>query len=445
MNGSSRKRALRRAIIGSFAIYLLPILGPHSLTFSGAMLLEEISGGHGREFLWRTLDIGLALTLQALFAALLFFLISWRRWWGWLLLVPALPAFFFTQLFGYQLLIPTLFLVESDPAPERGDWPRVCELQGQWFDGAGASADLAMERAGEIWLMSSESRRYSILTMPGCQLRPVNIPVLEAGGAVSQARPGGNAIFRIYDGLSQKTEVFALQAGFYGKIEPTPPAELTYWDPIVIGDGNELAWLDHIQSAGEVEPVIRMRPVVIFGAEPTVPLPKGRQYQLLAFDDRSGDLLLSFYPNGMIGVGLDGAVRWGPFTADGLASIGANFRRVGEGWIAWDSYRDEGRYRIVWSLPSGSGSREIPKGRSITSLSVNPDGDLIAVSTSPSVSIGNIADAVFVFKAADGNEVYRRTLPTYSRSNVQFIGNDYLAMYEFEGEKSRVVVLQVMR
>ncbi len=96
-------------------------------------------------------------------------------------------------------------------------------------------------------------------------------------------------------------------------------------------------------------------------------------------------------------------------------------------------------------LPAGSGSREIPKGRSITALSVSPDGALVAVSTSPSVSLGNIADAVFVFKAADGSEIYRRTLPTYSRSNVQFIGNDYLAMYEFEGDKSRVVVLQVVR
>jgi len=78
-------------------------------------------------------------------------------------------------------------------------------------------------------------------------------------------------------------------------------------------------------------------------------------------------------------------------------------------------------------------------------VSVNPSGELIAVSTSPSVSLGSIADALFVIKAADGSEIYRRTLPTYSRSNVQFIGNDYLAMYEFEGEKSRVVVLQVKR
>jgi hypothetical protein len=189
---------------------------------------------------------------------------------------------------------------------------------------------------------------------------------------------------------------------------------------------------------------VRIRPTG-GGAVRTVSLPKGQQFQLLAFDDRSGDFLLSYYPNGMIGVGPDGKVRWGPFTADGLVSIGANLRRIGDGWVAWDSYRDEGRYRIDWSLPSGSGSRDIPKGRSITSLSVNPAGDLIAVSTSPSVSLGNIADAVFVFKAADGGEVYRRTLPTYSRSNVQFIGNDYLAMYEFAGNESRVVVLQVMR
>jgi hypothetical protein len=447
MKRSSRKRALWWATICSFAIYVLPILGPHSLTFSGAMLLEEIAGGHGREFLWRALDIGLALVLQALFAVMLYFLFLGRRWWRWLLLVPALPVFFFAQLFGYQLLIPTIFLVESDPAPEQGDWPRVCELQGLWLDGTGASADLAMERTGEVWTMTADSRRYSILSMPDCRLRPVGIPVIDAGGGVSQVRPGGVATYRIYDKATQTTELFVLPANSAAAIHLMPPAELPYWDPIAIG-GGDLAWLDHIRKESDVEPVIRIRGFND-DTERTISLPRGdckcRQYQLLAFDDRSDDLLLSFYPNGMIGVGLDGAVRWGPFMADGIASIGSNLRRVGEGWVAWDSYRDEGRYRIVWSLPSGSGSREIPKGRSITSLSVNPAGDLIAVSTSPSVSLGNIADAVFVIKAVDGSEIYRRTLSTYSRSNVQFIGNDYLAMYEFEGEQSRVVVLQVMR
>lgn len=447
MSGSLRKKALRRAIIGSFAIYLLPIVGPHSLSFLGLLLLEMIVRGHGREFLWRALDIGLALTLQAIFAALLYWMFSGRRWWRWLLLLPALPAFFFAMMFGYLVLIPTLFLVEADPAPEQDDWPRACELRGQWLDGTGASADLAMERAGEIWLKSTGTQRYSILLMPGCRLRPVDVPMIEPGGGVGQVRPNGGALYRIYDKATQKTDLYMLRAGSSAAMSPTPPAELTYWDPIVIGDDGELAWLDHIRSDSDVAPVVRVRSTD--GTQRTIPLPRGEcgchQYQLLAYDDRTGDLLLSFYPNGMIGVGLDGVVHWGPFTADGLASIGGNFRRVGEGWIAWDSYRDQGRYRIAWSLPAGSGSREIPKGRGITSLSVSPAGDLIAVSTSPSVSLGNIADALFVIKTADGGEIYRRILPTYSRSNVQFIGNDYLAMYEFEGEESRVVVLQVTR
>ncbi len=444
MNGSSRKRALLWAIIGSFAIYLIPIVGPHSIIFSGSMLLEELTGGHDREVLWRVLDVGLALVLQALFAALLYLLIRWRRWWGWLLLVPALPVLFFAQLFGYLLLIPALFLVESDPALETGDWPRICELEDQWLDGTGAAADLAMERAGEVWVMAAEARRYSILRMPDCRLQPVASPAMEAGDGIGQVLPGGGALYRTYDKATRKTELYVLPAGTANPIHPSPPADLPYWNPIATGEGTELAWLENVQSGNNVDAVVRIRPAG-GEAERTVSLPKGRQFQLLAFDDRSGDFLLSYYPNGMIGVGPDGTVRWGPFTADGLVSIGANLRRVGDGWIAWDSYRDEGRYRIVWSLPSGSGSREIPKGRSITSLSVNPDGKLIAVSTSPSVSLGNIADAVFVLEAADGSEIYRRTLPTYSRSNVQFIGNDYLAMYEFEGEKSRVVVLQVMR
>ncbi len=151
--------------------------------------------------------------LQALFAALLYLLICWRRWWGWLLLVPALPVLFFAQLFGYQLLIPTLFLVESDPAPETGDWPRVCELEGQWLDGTGASADLAMERAGEVWLMAAEARRYSILRMPDCRLQPIAIPAIEAGGGIGQVWPGGGALYQTYDKATQKTEVYVLPAG----------------------------------------------------------------------------------------------------------------------------------------------------------------------------------------------------------------------------------------
>jgi hypothetical protein len=444
MNRSSRKRALLWAVIGSFAVYLIPIVGPHSIIFSGSLLLEELAGGHSREALWRALDIGLALVLQALFAALLYVLIRWRRWWGWLLLVPALPAFFFAQLFGYLLFIPTLFLVESDPAPETGGWLRVCELEGQWLDGTGASADLAMERAGEVWVMEAEARRYSILTMPDCKLQPIALPLIEAGGGVGEVRPGGGALYRTYDKATQKSELYVLPAGAATPVHPSPPADLPYWSPIVIDHGAELGWLENVPGENSVDAVVRIRPLDS-GAERTVSLPQGQQFQLLAFDDRSGDLLLSFYPNGMIGVGPDGTVRWGPFAADGLASIGANFRRVGDGWVAWDAYRDEGRYRIVWSLPAGSGSREIPKGRSITALSVSPDGTLIAVSTSPSVSLGSIADAVFVLKVADGSEVYRRVLPTYSRSNLQFIGNDFLAMYEFAGEKSRVVVLQVVR
>jgi hypothetical protein len=443
MNGATRKGPLWRAIIGSFVIYLIPIVGPHSIWISGAMLLEEIFGSRDRELLWRILDVGLAVLLQAAFAAFLYFVVLGRSWWRWLLLAPAIPVVFFAMLFGFQLFIPMLFLVEADPSPEQGNWPRVCILNDQWLDGTGASPDLAMERAGEVWVMQAETRRYSILTMPDCRLRPVNIPVLDAGGGIGQGRPGGAALYRSYDRQTQRTDLYALSAGATAATELVPPSELPYWNPVAFGDGG-LAWLDNLRQNGAVEPVLRIRAAVSEG-DATIPLQKGRQYQLLGFDARSGDFLLTFYPTGMIAIGTDGAVTWGPHTAIGLAAIGANLRRVGDGWVAWDSYRDQGRYRIDWFLPSGSGSREIPKGRSITAVSVNPGGDLIAVSTSPGVSLGNIEDAVFVFRTKDGSEIFRRILPTYSRAQVQFIGDDYLAMYELEGDESRVVVLQVVR
>jgi hypothetical protein len=41
------------------------------------------------------------------------------------------------------------------------------------------------------------------------------------------------------------------------------------------------------------------------------------------------------------------------------------------GVIAWDASKDD-NYIIAWSLEAGSGSRTIPKARSITATAVDP-------------------------------------------------------------------------
>ncbi len=42
-------------------------------------------------------------------------------------------------------------------------------------------------------------------------------------------------------------------------------------------------------------------------------------------------------------------------------------------------------------------------------------------------------DTIVVFRATDGAEVFRRYLPTYSRTNVVFLGSDYFVYSDAGG------------
>ena len=98
---------------------------------------------------------------------------------------------------------------------------------------------------------------------------------------------------------------------------------------------------------------------------------------------------------------------------------------------------------MAWSLPQGDGLYEIPKGRSVTAVSVHPAGRYIAVSVTGTLSIGSVRDAVFVIRVADGAEVWRRYLNRYTRSQVAFLGTGHLAVTVIANGTARVDVLDV--
>ena len=132
---------------------------------------------------------------------------------------------------------------------------------------------------------------------------------------------------------------------------------------------------------------------------------------------------------------MDGAVRWGPWQPEGVRAWEHTFRllegrRIDKGWVAWDAYEEKREYRIAWSLPTGSGNKTVPKGRAIQSVAVDPGGRYIAVSTDTRYSIGDVKNAVYVFRVSDGQEAYRRYLPPHSRSQVVFLRSGYFAYAE---------------
>jgi hypothetical protein len=121
----------------------------------------------------------------------------------------------------------------------------------------------------------------------------------------------------------------------------------------------------------------------------------------------------------------------------GVAPQPQTFLKTSEGWIAWDAYQERNPYRVVWQLPGGSGSHRVLLGRNINGIQTNPAGTLIAVSVTSGLNIGQIPDSVYVLRASDGSEVFRRYLPRYSRTQVLFAG-DELFVYSSEG-KSHVL------
>jgi hypothetical protein len=140
---------------------------------------------------------------------------------------------------------------------------------------------------------------------------------------------------------------------------------------------------------------------------------------------------------------LDGTTVWGLMQPADLAAQDGTFRYVDGQWLAWDAYVERGRYRAAWVTRFGDGRRNVPMGRGITAGALDPRGRYVALSTTTSLNIGAIADTVVVLRAADGHEVFRRTLSTYARSQLAFLGGDYFAYTEVDGGASRTRVLRV--
>ncbi|MGH6932921.1 MAG: hypothetical protein ACREEE_10875 [Dongiaceae bacterium] len=445
-----RRSALFRAFLGSFAVYLLPIMGPHFVVIWGVAIAMELASDHHREPLWLTADLALAVGLQLLAFALLYWMFRRPAWWRIAIMAAAVPVYFAALLMSYMVLIPTVFLVERDTARALGGWPTVCSLADAWLDTTPPQIDVSRQSIHGIWVTRGDGTEHLLLDMPDCVMRPRSQLTLTGGSAIEHVTSAGDVLYRVYD---KSAETFHHELLAHDGSPPIrlaePPADpsRSYWAPLLSADGTALAWLRRVTLAdGTRKEVVQTRDIAT-GSEVTYQTgqPPSAQLELLYYDSRLGEFLFSRYPNSAFAIDGSGQFTWGPFAFDDIEHVGRNVRRVSGGWVAWDAYRENGRCRIAWSLPTGSGFRDIPKGRAINSVSATSSGDLIAVSVSRSVSIGRIQDAVFVFRASDGSEVYRRYLPQYTRTPVQFLGTRYLAMSTLENGKGQIAVMQVLR
>lgn len=426
---ASNRRAVLKALIASFSVYLLPIFTVHVLFVWGWAIGAEIfTSESDREPLWLAADLGLAVALQAGAFGLFYWIFSGRIW-RWLALVAAVPAFEVALTWAYLFAIPGVFLIEAETAQEIGDWPAVCRIEDATLLQVRTPAYPDLARAREVWIDSASApRNWRLLKGTDCQIEETTQRRPAERGSLAAVAAGGAAIFTAHGGDPPVSRYWHLDPAGGAATELAPPSE-KYWKLTLSRDGKAIGWIERKPSGQNDEPSVKTREVAS-GRERSVVLSgldRG-SLEILALDGFEGGAMVSIYPGQVLAFDGAGARAWGPIDTGDIKHVGQYFTRIGEGWVVWEIYREEGRELIIWDLAQGSGRREVPLGSSITDLAVSPDGALIAVSTSTGLSIGSVRDSLFAFRTRDGAEVYRRYFAKYTRTRMAFLGNRHLAV-----------------
>ena len=392
-----------RAFLLSFAVYLFPLIGPHAAFLLGQVIWRELTRGE-REWLWVAADIALAVILQVIVFSVLYWLLPKRAIYRAIVAVIAVPLLAGAMEYAYMVGIPSFFLIEKDTAGEQGEWPVACVARGV------SLIDIPHPERLKEWSevpVQAPDGTYKLMRIPGCEVVPLPVPQakVQPGGRVdfvtglSYFVPGRGFIFSKQE---TATGAFTWNHLSADRITPIPGLHASA-SPILSLDGGWAAWLEKGSIA--IEPLDgNEAPLqVILGALETY------SYTLNSVDMQTEEIELRSTDRRIV-VGFDGRIK----AAERLPLI-------------WDRYRDSGPYQLSWNINGNSGTHKVLKGRAISAAAITPSGDLIAVSVSTQLNIGRIRDSIYLLRARDGVEVFRRYLPTYTRSPVWFPNDDLFA------------------
>lgn len=430
-------------MLGSFALYLVPLVGPHAAWPLGAVLYRELTHGGDRDLWWRVTDVALALATQVGVWLLLRWSLrgSLARLSVWLGAIPAIAA---GLNVAYLVAIPSYFLIEPDTAPERRDWVEHCVVPGVALMPVRTPARQPVGGVRQWWVQRPNAG-YALLRLPDCSLADARLPrpTVQSGGRVDFllglqfAAHGGAATLERFDTGTQRQSWWVL-ADPEAPLMPLPSPADAEGAPILSNAADAVAWMQRV--AGSAPPVERRVAVRPIGSSPTMAAvdiemaPFGpASYSLLELDTLAREITL-WRDDGPLVVGFDGTRHDRPFSPREIRpAAGTYLRHADVGWVAWDAYQDTAPYRLEWSLAAGAGTHRTNKGRSIIAAAVDPTGAFIAISESTTLSIGTARDVVYVLRASDGTDAFRAYLPRYSRSPVVFFEGGLFAYSDLDG------------
>ena len=127
-----RRKSATIALLTSFSVYLIPLIGPHAAPLLGEMFFGDM---YRSRPLWFLADLAAGLLLQLIaFTVLYLFLQKRNVQRGFVLGVAAPVMFVFAQAL-FMFWIPSIFLIENDTASDTGSWPVECTADDAWIVG----------------------------------------------------------------------------------------------------------------------------------------------------------------------------------------------------------------------------------------------------------------------------------------------------------------------
>ena len=449
-----RMRLLAAALL-SISVYALPLVGPHAVSLLGEALVANLRRGH-KPATWTAAEIAVALVLQLGAGAIWFWILGRLRSLRPLVLLLAVPAFFVLAEWCFLLALPTRFLIDADVAPEQRTWTQACVVPNQSVAVVGYKP--AVVRASDVALVSDANGRLSRLTIAPtadsgitCTAAPIDLPPATATTTPTWISGDGRALITaIAHQTGAQSWLWIAGPGVAPvRLDEPPGRRSSDGPPVISHDGTLVAWLAPVPDSGQPP----MQAVIVRSLPPRdsardfavidLSAPGRGSYVIRDVDGAAREVLLAVDERRFSVVGFDGRPHGDPLRPDGVDPLHMTFRRAGAGWVAWDGYKEEDGYSLAWSLAAGRGVHRVPRGRGITDVAVHPDGRLIAISVTTSLSIGVVRDAVYVLRTRDGAEVFRRYLVRYARSSVLFPTRDLFAYTEWDGTRAAVIVLRI--
>jgi hypothetical protein len=430
------RRRLLIAIAASCAVYAVPIVTAHFADLFGLSLIKELASD--RTAAWIAADVALAAAVQTAWGLVVWVALGFGLGAGLLAFVlGAVPAVWAVNV-GYQVRIPELFLIEEDATPDTSVLTEACSAAAE-LDPAPAGITRGLELRGET-LVRVGGTGYGILRLPDCAIERVAIPAQPIAPGVSQVLADGSVVYGVYERGVPGQTFWLLPRGSTAGIPLMPPAGAeAAATPLTSEDGRWVAW--SLRSPDRLASVL-VQPIQ--GGDPirfTHDLLQRATIALVQLDMDRKELTVNRDLSTFVALRLDGTVAWGPIAPPNVAAQPSTFRYAEGQWLAWDAYVEGRAYRVAWSTTHGAGAYEVPKGRSVTAAALSPSGQYVAVSTTTDLNIGSVRDTVLIRRTGTGADVFRKTLPRYTRSHVAFLGDRHVAYTEVDGGKATVHVL----